>query len=250
MKSLSLVLFSVLSQAAAGIVLISTFLPGAPGARAALPLAALGLAVSLAHLGTPAGALRALANLRTSWLSREVLLTGLFTVSAGVYGYLLSDRVVGLGAGLLGLAALYAQGRVYRLPTRPEWRHVANLCSLFASSLLLGALIVALTGGHNLANLRALGTVILLAAAGVLLALAFWSAHLVRLARGAWVADTWFWVRLVAGVVIPVLGGTGMMLGITPDLLTTGGALAGAIVGEMLGRSMFFRVGMEHMPLF
>lgn len=248
MKANSLVLFSVLSQAAVGTSVVSALLPGAPAARLALPLAALGLIVSLAHLGTPLGAVRALANLRSSWLSREVLLTSLFTAAAGVYGYLSPTPAAGITAGLLGIAALLAQGMVYQLPTRREWRHGSNLWGLIASAVLIGALTVALAGPRDREALRLLGYIILAGAAGVLTAQAAWAIHLRRTATLA--GDTWFWIRLVAGAILPALAGVGLLLGMVPDVLTTGGALAGAVIGELLGRSLFYRTGLEQMPLF
>lgn len=250
MAPLTLIFFSVLSQAAAGIVLVTAFLPGPVAARIAPPLAALGLAVSLAHLGTPGGAYRALANLRSSWLSREVLLTGLFALAAALYAYAWPGRAAGMAAGLLGLAALFAQGMVYQLPARPEWRHGAGVWGLFASALLLGSLTVALAAGHGPGALRALGVVTLAASAFSLLALALWARHLVRAGHADLLGDTWFWVRLVAGIILPALAGVSMLLGLAPDLLTTGGALAGAVVGELLGRSLFYRAGLERMPQF
>ncbi|MDF2628605.1 MAG: anaerobic dimethyl sulfoxide reductase subunit [Symbiobacteriaceae bacterium] len=253
MKSLSLVLFAGLTQAAVGLVWVSLMAPGGVGARLALPLAALGLVISLAHLGTPSGAVRALANLRSSWLSREVLLTGLFTLGAGVYTWVgpgASGAVwaAGLVTGALGLAALIAQGMVYQLPTRPEWRHGANLAGALAAAVQVGALATALGGGVSGDELGALGTLALAASAGVLVAAAFWAAHVARLGHGDVLADTWFWVRLVAGVMLPGLSGLALAMGMAPDFLTTGGALAGAVTGELIGRSLFYRVGQAPPP--
>ncbi|HYF92099.1 MAG TPA: 4Fe-4S dicluster domain-containing protein [Symbiobacteriaceae bacterium] len=250
MKAFSLVLFAVLSQAAVGQVLVTLFLPGSPVTRLALPLGALGLIIALFHLGTPGGAPRALANLRRSWLSREALLTGLFTLAAGLYGYVWPGWPAGLCAGLLGLAALYAQGMVWQLPTRPEWRHPANLWGPIASALLLGALTVALGGGHSLAALRGLGVTIVAASGCVLVALGLWALHMVSIPRSPMRPDTWFWIRLVAGVGLPIVSGISLALGMEPDVLTTGGALVGAVAGELLGRNLFFRVGFDQLPQF
>ncbi|HYF77262.1 MAG TPA: hypothetical protein VD973_09030 [Symbiobacteriaceae bacterium] len=249
MSSLSLVVFAVLTQASVGLVLAGSWLlPDGVGGRLAFPLAAVGLLVSLAHLGAPAGAVRALANLRCSWLSREVLLTGLFALAAGVYGWATPTPAAGAAAAVLGGGALIAQAMVFQLPTRPEWRHWANLLSPFAGAALVGALAGALVTGTDLAALRSLGALVLVASAFVLLTSASWAAHLVRLGRGTILGDTWFWVRLVAGVLLPALAGLALCLGVPPDWLTTGGALAGAVAGELIGRSLFYRVGQEPSP--
>jgi DMSO reductase anchor subunit len=249
LRNFALVVFAVLTQGAVGLVLAGSWLlPDGLGGRLAFPFVALGLLVSLAHLGAPAGAVRALANLRRSWLSREVLLTGVFALAAGVYGWAAPTPVAGAAAAVLGLGALFAQAMVYQLPTRPEWRHWANLLGPFAGAALVGALAGALVAGTDLAALRSLGALVLVASACVLLASASWAAHLARLGRGAVLGDTWFWVRLVAGVLLPSLAGLALCLGVAPDWLTTGGALAGAVAGELIGRSLFYRVGQDPTP--
>ena len=98
MREGSLVAFTLLTQAAAG---TCAFLlafewraeragAGASVESAALPIlsfalvaALLGLAASFLHLGNPRNAVRALGNLGSSWLSREILLAALFTARHG-----------------------------------------------------------------------------------------------------------------------------------------------------------------------
>ena len=50
------------------------------------PLAVFALAVTFLHLGNPVNAPRAISNLGTSWLSREITLALLFSVGGAVYG--------------------------------------------------------------------------------------------------------------------------------------------------------------------
>jgi anaerobic dimethyl sulfoxide reductase subunit B (iron-sulfur subunit) len=102
-----------------------------------------GMLASLAHLGTKQRAWRALGNLRKSWLSREVLFSGLFGT-----GWLLSTLAsalwqhstvewIGLTAAL-GLGLVYSMGRVYCLPAIPAWNTWRTTLVFMVSTLLLG----------------------------------------------------------------------------------------------------------------
>ena len=97
------------------------------------------LLASFLHLGQPRHAWRAIANLRTSWLSREVLSAALFVVSLIA---VLATRGSGIWlADATGLALIISMARVYALRTVPEWNHRATTASFFVTTLLLGALV-------------------------------------------------------------------------------------------------------------
>lgn len=210
MKEASLVAFTLLTQAAAGVcwVLLALGLraerAGTEAALrdAALPLLAaaflaalLGLAASFLHLGSPRNAWRALGNLRTSWLSREVLLASLFTgaLAAAVLVRLRPEPpafAAGFAEGLagtLGVGLVTTMAGAYRLRSVPAWDRVATPLAFFGSALVLGALAVAaalaLRGpdaatGTCVVRLLLGGLAVLLAGLGVTL---FW---LRRLGRG------------------------------------------------------------------
>ena len=165
MRDRSLVAFTLLSQLAVGAFWIWGGLQawaagqaGASGARAwpAGVLAALGPIMILAllaaffHLGTPLGGWRALANLRSSWLSREVLCALLFTAGGGLLAGL-EWFELGTSAGrgalawavaLLGLALLACMVGAYRLRTIPAWDTWVTPVSFLTTALLLGGLTV------------------------------------------------------------------------------------------------------------
>lgn len=156
----SLVLFTVLSQWSAGIVFCLTGLTllshvetnaGAPGMSLAnllvhaLILIVVATLVSFLHLGNPVNAPKAVRNLATSWLSREILAIGLFTLS------LLAALISGLKAetGALpalllvpcsaaGLFLVWAMAKVYRIPTVPAWDSAFTPISFLLTSLSLG----------------------------------------------------------------------------------------------------------------
>jgi Fe-S-cluster-containing dehydrogenase component len=170
-----------------------------------LALGAAALTLSTAHLGRPERAWRALRNLRTSWLSREVLLVSAFLALGGLYG-LGGPRGLGLAAGAVGLAALFAVDRLYR---------VAMRSGLHSAQTLLGALYLAgwLTAFWPLA--------LALAAGAVKLALYL---HRRRGRPLSW----WGAARLLAGFGLPWF-------------LGPVAAAASAVLGDLLDRMAFYQ---------
>jgi anaerobic dimethyl sulfoxide reductase subunit C (anchor subunit) len=110
----------------------------------------LGLLVTLTHLGRPAFAFLALANLATSWLSREILFLGAFLVLGAVYAALwwrwrqLFALRAALGAvtGVVGAAGLVSMVFIYLLPAQPTWNLWTTWLEFFGTALLLGPLLV------------------------------------------------------------------------------------------------------------
>lgn len=184
----SLVFFTVLTQAAAGLYVAATLLGFVVRVRGAtwevssgviswtsFGLFALGGLAAATHLGRPLAARHVGANLGSSWLSREALLGAAFGVG------LLLGLVPGLGTvhavvtSALGLAFVYAITRVYRVRTVPAWDDGTTPASFFGTTILLGAALLALLlprlAGYGGANpewlrgtLRALAVVVLLTA--------------------------------------------------------------------------------------
>ena len=114
------------------------------------PVLVLGLLASLGHLGNPLNAYRAVTNLATSWLSREILASVVFTVLGGAFAFMqwrklgpfsLRTGVAGLAA-LAGLVLVYAMSRVYALPLQPAWNNFGTPLAFFATTLLLGVLAI------------------------------------------------------------------------------------------------------------
>lgn len=160
----SLVAFTLLAQSGVGMfaggTLLALALPYqagfAPTGQVVAPvfltgliLFGSGLLASLLHLGYPRNAWRALGNLRTSWLSREILLSGLFGVSgalaAGAWLFQAGSsslRVALSGAAaIIGLSLVYAMARVYRLRTISAWDRPSTPLAFFRATLLLGMLL-------------------------------------------------------------------------------------------------------------
>jgi formate dehydrogenase iron-sulfur subunit len=120
----------------------------AGGATVAFLAGAIALVASLIHLGRPTSAFKALRNLRTSWLSREVAFFSAFSLVSFVYAAALRAAapgrvpvlatVVGAAAGAQGTGGGYASGRLYLVPARPVWNSKRTLVAFFATALAIG----------------------------------------------------------------------------------------------------------------
>ena len=137
----SLVAFTLLAQLAVGATwFLSVREPFDGRALAVITvLMLIALLASFVHLGQPRRAWRALANLRTSWLSREVLSAALFVGS--LIGVLATGGSGIWLASATGLTLIISMARVYALRTVPEWNHRATTASFFVTTMLLGAVV-------------------------------------------------------------------------------------------------------------
>ncbi len=108
----------------------------------------LGMLASLFHLGNPLYAPRAVTNLATSWLSREILSGVIFAVLGVAFsamqwfkwGTFASRNIVAWLAAVAGLALVFCMSQVYMLPNQPAWNSLATPISFFATTFLLGGL--------------------------------------------------------------------------------------------------------------
>ncbi len=107
----------------------------------------LALVVSLFHLGRPWRAPLAVIRISSSWLSREVILFGLFLFTLGGYAVLpvlspgSADRyLVGFIGASIGLVGTIATGATYRLHARPSWDQWLTVVSFPLGALSTGSL--------------------------------------------------------------------------------------------------------------
>ena len=189
----SLVFFTVLSQWSVGIVICLFLLAvhgGAAPAEMATPgpanplwlallLIVVATTASFLHLGNPLNAPKAVRNLATSWLSREILAIGLY--SAGLAAALLYGWRTGASypvyllalCAVTGLLLIWTMSRVYRIPTIPAWNSGHTPLGFVLTALSLGSVTGMLFAGSGagsrgfslLAGLLAVGLALELAAA-------------------------------------------------------------------------------------
>lgn len=152
----SLVVFTVLAQAAVGMTLVVAASAafgvtiGRSFRRALIANTALmgaALLFSFLHLGNVTRAVYAVSHWRNSWLSREVLLAAVFlallcvTLVLGSRGRARERPFDVLLAAtvLVGVALVTAMARVYMVPTVPAWHRPATPIAFAVTTVLLGA---------------------------------------------------------------------------------------------------------------
>jgi len=228
-------------------------------------LAGLAAAVSFFHLRHPFRARFVLNNLRTSWLSREILFELAFMALVAVSAWLAWIRAPERGlvwtslasAGLAGGLFLVSMTRLYMLPTLPAWRDVFTPLSFLLTTLVLGALftdvVVRAVAGPGAFDLNLTGIALILVGAEILLAVFKAPWHGLRGVRpGPSLRPAGVPPRLLHGVRLAGLalglvfivleiatGGNDIMNdpGATPALLL---AFAFILAGEAAGRFHFY----------
>lgn len=146
----SLVFFLVLTQLSVGGFTLGAITGQLDRFIATASLAAglLGLAVSVSHLGRPLKAWRAFLGLRKSWLSREIIVFGIFaplafllTLSFWLPGpaLLRLQQLMAVGLSLTGMSGVLCSVMVYHDTRRKFWRWPAATEKFLGSTILLGA---------------------------------------------------------------------------------------------------------------
>ena len=231
---LPLVWMTVLAQLAAGATVCAA-ITGSTRIAATATLAWLAaLTGSLLHLGRPTRAWKAIRNVRSSWLSREIVAFSAAIPCTALLA-LHPTAVTGLVAALVNIAAIVVNAQVYRLAPRPAWDTPLTTVRFLASAARLGPLVAAAMTHHHPSRGRssassALSTMLIAEGANSCGS----SAAADRAAR----ATVWLWstrfarVRTIrSAIMLPAIGA-----GIVSPWL----GLAFALVSEALGRWLFF----------
>ncbi len=110
------------------------------------PVLVLAILASLLHLGNVVNAPRAITNVGSSWLSREILLVLIFAVLGGAFAVMQWRKIasfsvrnaIAILAAVAGVGLVYAMARLYMIPNQPAWNSWATPVSFFSTTLLLG----------------------------------------------------------------------------------------------------------------
>jgi formate dehydrogenase iron-sulfur subunit len=215
-------------------------------ALVSLALGGIALAASTMHLGRPIHAYRALKMWSRSWLSREVLLFGCFSQIAFAYAALLwfqfpGSRFAGALTVLAGIAGVSASAGIYLVRPRPAWRSKHTVVEFYLTAAILGPLLAANLG---LSGKQWLITATVGAAGLQLLNLALkflWlvSSDTFELKASARLLSTQLRSLLVVRSTLLILGGIALPL-YSPNREVLAIAMAASLVGEILGRYLFF----------
>lgn len=111
-------------------------------------LSVIGLAASFAHLGTPLNALNTIRNFGSSWMSREIVFTGLFIAAVFVtLALALAKKRVSLGplaaTALIGLADIFCMAAIYTNSLVSGWSSIHTYTSFYGTALVLGPVLAA-----------------------------------------------------------------------------------------------------------
>lgn len=257
-----LIIFTVLGEGAIGILLALWWLDRTPldsalYKKATLTsgvLLALALLASLAHLGHPEAAYRAVSHLASSWLSKEILFF-LLTAAAWIYLFFQVRQSKGnrrLAAGitsLLGLLGILSSAMIYVMPRVPAWDSVQTPLFFLLTTCLLGALTVLVLGRKSLTHAKATGLLswsivcIVVSSLSYILYLSMLNASGTEgMATVQFLSTSpLFWTRVVTNWIAPIILLYPIIKNkkaLNPNLLLTILIFSG--IGEFLGRALFY----------
>ncbi|MDF2570552.1 MAG: hypothetical protein K0R55_2156 [Sporomusa sp.] len=262
MAEWALVLFTVLSQMAAGAFVSLWVLDTIKGdikeatgtfvSQGIVAAMGLGMLASLGHLGHPLEAYRASAHFGTSWLSREVVLFGLFFVLTLVYTWQWRSggarRLVGKTGSVVALLAVPTSGMVYVLAAIPAWNNFGPTLFFLLTAGTLGPLYTAMlltlkqySLGKSLFQWVTAVLVCSCLSFALYLSLLISAGDVAALTGWNTLASIPFWLRLLLGWFAP-LGILGYVLARQQWHISRYVILVFALVliGELLGRGLFY----------
>lgn len=157
-----LLIFTFLLQAAIGGTLALFYLQGKmekemergqvylalkPSAITLVTLSIVGLIASFFHLGTPTHAFNLIRHLGSSWMSREILFSGLFIFLLLVTLFLALktkgfSRPLLLISGLVGSIAVWTMAASYADTIHSAWNHAYTYIAFYANTFTIGALLI------------------------------------------------------------------------------------------------------------
>lgn len=105
-----------------------------------------GSLASVFHLGTPTNAANVFSNIGSSWLSREILFVGGFSL-LWLVTFLMGRGKQEINQGLaivtsvVGLIAVYSMAQIYTSTIIPAWQHFNTFVVFYGTTFLLGTLV-------------------------------------------------------------------------------------------------------------
>jgi anaerobic dimethyl sulfoxide reductase subunit C (anchor subunit) len=286
-KELSLIINSLLVQFAAGIfivmalfrILVSpensdiTAKAAVTGMMFTGPVIMLSMAVSLFHLGNPLRAYRAVTNLGSSWLSREILFTGAFLLLWSVFMFSeingKPDNFIIILTGFTGILSVISMAGIYYSTGKSGWYSINTYTDFLGSIVIFGCIsfsavmIIYAEGSLLTAGLVNKAGIILLAVTAIkfIQTLILISAlkhdpdewNMDKFAAGETSSIKWtrmFRTLTLTGFAVSISGGILFMLGSVSGAMYNSGlyiyiSVLLIIAGETISRSGFYSLGIE-----
>lgn len=111
------------------------------------PTIAIALLISFFHLGKPILAYGSIANLGSSWLSREIIFCGLFLflwIAAYMnYRKANASNIVGWITAIVGILAIFCMASIYHFASIPAWSTIDTYIAFFTTTIVLGSIATA-----------------------------------------------------------------------------------------------------------
>lgn len=267
----TLVLFTLFAQASVGLMAVNQFLNSRN--RFAMPkvmvwvggLMAVALAISFFHLGSPFGGYRALTNLTTSWLSREVFFASLYIGLVAATFFLGRQaagegiiRAAGWAAVVAGALTVVSMASIYTNSAVPAWGTFYTHLSFYATAVTLGcfgyaallwnhpgqqekpSISTALAFGSGAAGLQLVGLGVYLA---VLASGEAAAQQSVRMLANAWPLLTAGQLFVLGGLAAGFRFWQGYRRGPASGGLLYG-AVSALVLAALIGRYLFYASGM------
>lgn len=247
MEELALILFTICVQTAIGIMVFAAIAKQLKkdgifktAIVTSAALAVVGLLASFLHLGQPIRAINALAHFATSWLSREIWFTSLFTgltIIATVLIYLkpvMKSAINALMAvaAVIGLIDVYAMASVYASTSIAAWQHGATYVEFYAATISIGALLFYALSAKEVRNMQKIVGIAVVVAIVAQAVVSF----SVSQSMGSAMAIKWASILIGAGLLL--LSGRKNETGASIVL----GATALVFLGQIVGRYIFFTI--------
>lgn len=111
-------------------------------------LSLVGLIASFAHLGTPSNAMNTIRNVGTSWMSREILVTGTFIGAACITTALTIiqkkvNPLLIIGTAIIGLIDIFCMAAIYSYSLVSGWNSINTFTSFYGTAFILGSVLFA-----------------------------------------------------------------------------------------------------------
>jgi DMSO reductase anchor subunit len=217
------------------------------------------LGASVFHLGRPLGAWRAFLNFKRSWMSREIVMFGMFLpmLAAALalrFGALGSESTnllkllragLEIGAPIVGLLGVFCSMMIYHDTRRPLWNWQRGSALFFGTTIVLGAMGAAIVTGSAI-----LFAAVIIAGAAKLLVEISALRHvtdraLTPLKKTALLITGKLQYAAFARLICVMVGGIGLPLwlaleGGSSRVLVAASAFALLLAGELIERFLFF----------